>query len=165
MKVGLFYYSKTGNTKKIASMIEQKIKANKINIDLIEIQPIKHPGFIKGAYTAYREKDLPIKNQDLDVKQYDLLILGSPVWAGKPVPFIHTFLHKSINTIGKKVAFFFTSGGELEKTRLVQDILKKWSKEKDFQMKKNMLIIQMKKGDIVSGEKRINGFIMDLFTK
>lgn len=165
MKVGLFYYSKTGNTQKIASMIEQKILANKIDIDLIEIQPVKHPGFIIGAYTAYREKERPIINQDLDVKQYDLLIIGSPVWAGKPVPFINTFLQKSINIKGKKIAFFFTSGGEPEKARLMKDIFEKWSKEKDIHMKKNMLMIQMRKGDIISGARKINGFIMDLFTK
>jgi len=165
MKVGLFYYSKTGNTQKIASMIEQKILANKINIDLIEIQPIKHPGFIKGAYTAFREKELPIKNKDLDMQQYDMLILGSPVWAGKPVPFIQAFLNKSINTKGKKIAFFGTSGGEIEKARLMKEIFEKWSKEKNLHMKRNMLMIQMRKGDIISGEKKINGFIMDLFTK
>jgi len=165
MKVGLFYYSKTGNTKKLASMIEEKIKANKVNIDMMEIQPIKHPGFFKGGYNAFREKQLPITNTDLDVQQYDMLIIGTPVWAGKPTPFIQTFLNKANNMNGKKIAFFYTSGGPPEKARLMKDILEKWSKQQDLHIAKKILSIQMKKGEMISGSKKINGFIMDMFTK
>lgn len=165
MKVGLFYYSKTGNTTKLASIIYEKIKSNKINIDMIEIKPIKHPGFFKAGYTAFREKQLPITNTDLDLKEYNMLILGTPVWAGKPTPFIQTLLNKATNMNNKKIAFFFTCSGPPDKARLMTDILEKWSKQQNLHMMKKILSVQMKKGEIVTGSKKINGFIMDMFTK
>ena len=165
MKVGLFYYSKSGNTKKLALMIEEKIKTNKVDIEMREIEPIKHPGFFKGGYNAYREKMLPISNTDLDLKEYDMLIVGTPVWAGKPAPFIQTFLNQATNIKGKKISFFFTSGGPPEKAGLMSEIFHKWSKQQDLHMMKKILSIQMKKGEMVSGSKKINGFIMDMFTK
>ena len=165
MNVGLFYYSRSGNTKKIALMIKEKIKANKVNIDMIEIQPIKHPNFFKGGYYAFREKQLPITNTDLDINPYDILIVGTPVWAGKPTPFIQTFLNKVTNVKGKKIAFFFTCSGSPEKARMMMNIFSKWSKKQDLHMMKMILMAQMKKGNIISGSNKINGFIMDMFTK
>ena len=165
MKVGLFYYSKTGNTEKIASMIEEKIKENKVNIEMIEIQPVKHPSFLRGGYTAFREKELPIINTDLNMKPYDLLIVGSPIWAGKPAPFIKAFLKNATEIKGKKIAFFFTCAGDPEKQKTPEDVVEKWSKEKETHMIKKPLMIQMKKGEIISNGKKINGFIMDIFTK
>ncbi|MFH1013992.1 MAG: NAD(P)H-dependent oxidoreductase [Thermoplasmatota archaeon] len=167
MKFGLFYYSKTGNTKKIASMMEERIKEHKMNIDLVEIQPLKHPSFIKGGYSAIRGKELPITNTELNMKPYDVLIIGSPLWAGKPSPFIKSFLNNITNAKGKKIAFFFTCDSEPDRshTLAMKEVLERWAEEKECVMVKKLLMVQMKKGKILAGEKKINGFIVEMFTK
>ena len=42
---------------------------------------------------------------------YDLIIVGSPIWAGRPAPAITTYLKKN-DVSGKKVAIFFSQGGK-----------------------------------------------------
>ncbi len=165
MKMGLFYYSKTGNTKKIASIIDERIRGHKINIDMIEIQPRKHPNFITGRYKALMKKELPVTNENFDMNPYDIVLVGSPVWAGKPAPFIKTFLNNATHLEGKKMAFFFTYKGDPPKEDSIKPMFEALAEEKKCHIVKKILALQMKKGDILKGEKKINGFIVDLFTK
>jgi len=37
MKIGVIYYSRTGNTKQVAKTLEQQLKEKKAEVDLIEI--------------------------------------------------------------------------------------------------------------------------------
>jgi flavodoxin len=109
MKILVFYYSRTGNTKFVAEKI-----AEKLNADLCEIVDKKnrHGRFIilTGGYAAIREKLTDIE-QTKTVDNYDLVIVGSPVWAGKFTPAIRTFLVKN-DLSEKQVAFFVTMGGD-----------------------------------------------------
>ena len=45
------------------------------------------------------------------IDDYDFIIVGSPVWAGKIAPAIRTFLAKN-DFSDKQVAFFVTMGGD-----------------------------------------------------
>ena len=45
MKIGIVYYSRTGNTKYAAEIIEKKLKDLKKDVDSIEIEHLKKPGF------------------------------------------------------------------------------------------------------------------------
>ncbi|MFX0061699.1 MAG: flavodoxin family protein [Candidatus Hermodarchaeota archaeon] len=44
-------------------------------------------------------------------EEYDLIIIGTPIWWGNLTPAVRTYL-KRYNLRGKKVAFFITSQGE-----------------------------------------------------
>ena len=46
----------------------------------------------------------------VDLGAYDLIILGTPVWAGSPAPAVVSFLDKA-KPNGKKVALFCCHGG------------------------------------------------------
>ena len=90
MKTLVAYYSRSGNTRFVA----QKI-AEGLNADLCEIVDKKNRngkwGFLTGGYSAFREKQTEIEVKK-SVDAYDLVIVGSPVWAGKITPAIRTFL-------------------------------------------------------------------------
>ena len=43
-------------------------------------------------------------------KDYDRIIVGSPVWAGQLTPAVRTYL-KQFSLQGKRIAFFITGGG------------------------------------------------------
>jgi flavodoxin len=108
MKTLVAYYSRSGNTRFVAQKIAEGLDA-----DLCEIVDKKNRngkwGFLTGGYSAFREKLTEIEVTK-SVEAYDLIIVGSPVWAGKITPAIRTFLVRE-NVSEKKLGFFVTLGG------------------------------------------------------
>lgn len=110
MKALVLYYSFEGNTKKVADYLSKEIGA-----DIEEIKPvneIKSKGFSKfiwgGSQVVMGKKPeiLPIKS---DISSYDIIFLGSPIWAGTYAPPVKTFVEDHIK--GKKIAYFYTHDG------------------------------------------------------
>jgi len=102
------YYSRTGNTKFVAEKIVEQLDA-----DLCEVVDKKNRKgkliFLTGGFAAMREKltEIEVTNS---VEDYDLVVVGSPVWAGKISPAIRTFLVTN-DFSNKRVAYFVTLGG------------------------------------------------------
>lgn len=107
MKILLIFYSRTGNTRIVAEEI-----ANNIQCDMEEIIDTQNRkgilGYLRSGFEAVREKLTTIKPSIYDPTQYDLIILGTPVWAGKICSPLRTYLKEHQNL--KKVAFFCTCG-------------------------------------------------------
>lgn len=108
MKTLVAYHSISGNTKFVAEEI-----AHKLDADLCEVVDKKYKKgrflYLTGGYGAFRQKLSEIEVSK-SVENYGLIIVGSPVWAGKITPAIRTFL-KENNLSKKQVAFFVTLGG------------------------------------------------------
>jgi flavodoxin len=109
MKTLVTYYSRTGNTKFVADKI-----AEQLNAEICEVVDKKNRKgklvFLTGGYAALREKLTKIEVTKT-INDYDFIIVGSPVWAGKIAPAIRTFL--VLNDFSdKQVAFFVTLGGD-----------------------------------------------------
>jgi flavodoxin len=108
MKILVAYYSKTGNTKRAAEDIAAGLGA-----DVEEIIDKKNRAGILNWFLSGRDgmKKLgteiagPVK----DAAQYDLVIVGSPVWGWNIVPAVRTYLENNKSKI-KNYAFFVTSG-------------------------------------------------------
>ena len=102
------YYSRTGNTKFVAEKI-----AKNLNADLCEILDKKNRkgklAFLTGGYAALREKLTAIEVPK-SIDDYEFIIIGSPIWAGKITPAIRTFVSKN-NFSKKKLALFITLAG------------------------------------------------------
>lgn len=110
MKALILYYSFEGNTKKVAEYLSKEIGA-----DIEEIKPvneIKSKGFSKfiwgGSQVVMGKKPeiLPLKS---DISSYDIIFIGSPIWAGTYAPPVKTFVEDQIR--GKKIAYFYTHDG------------------------------------------------------
>ncbi len=63
------------------------------------------------AASARSGKETEISPTQKSPVDYDLIVLGSPIWAGKPTPAITTYVKKN-SLAGKKVAFFFVQNGK-----------------------------------------------------
>ena len=128
MKAVIAYYSKSGNTKFVAEKI-----ADRLHADLCEIIDKKNRkgiwGFLKGSLDARREKltDIEISKP---IDEYEMVVVGSPVWFGKMTPATRTFIVKNDFT-NKKVTFFLTLGGSNSEKAMTN--MKK-SVEKSFQI-------------------------------
>jgi flavodoxin len=109
MKALVVYYSKSGNTREIGQNI-----AREIQCDIEEIYDTQNRsgiiGYIKSAYQANRGKLTTIKPMEKDPSNYDLVIIGTPIWASRPAVAVTTYLTENKDKF-KDVAFFVTYGG------------------------------------------------------
>ncbi len=105
------FYSFEGNTKFVAEAI-----ARSAGCDLLELKPekeIKTRGFMKyfwgGRQVIMKKKPklLPLGKKP---EGYDLLFIGTPVWASNFAPALRTFLSEN-RLKGKKIALFCCYGG------------------------------------------------------
>lgn len=109
MKTLVVYYSRTGNTKMIAETISESL-----DCDIEEIVDKEKRGgilgYLKSGYEASRNKLSIIEDPKHDLSKYDLLIVGTPIWAGKMSVPIRTYLHQNMEKI-PLLACFCTAGG------------------------------------------------------
>ena len=159
MKIGIVYYSRTGNTRQVAKILEEKFKEKKAEVDLIEIEHVKKPGFFTAGKAAMKQLELPIKNTDFDMEKYDVIIAGSPTWAGRPSPFIKSFMNKAENIKGKKVAIFGTGMSPIDKREQFKEIIKNNLENAGIKTVDNYLALHFKRGQIVDGEQNIDNFV------
>jgi len=112
LKILIVYYSLTGNTKIIAEAIAESIKS-----DILEIKPVKELNaeggskFFWGGYQSTMKKKPKLKPFDINPLEYDLLFIGTPVWAWSLSPPIRSFLSK-YDLTGKNVALWTCSAGD-----------------------------------------------------
>ncbi len=165
MKIGIVYYSRTGNTKHVAKILEEKFKEKKVEVDLIEIEHVKRPGFLTAGRSAMKQLDLPIKNIDFDMKKYDFIIAGSPTWGGSPSPFVKSFMSKAKNVNGKKAAVFSTCGGSIDNREKFNEIIKNNLESMGIKTVDSYLALKMKKEQIIDGEKNIDNFVKNILKK
>lgn len=163
MKIGIVYYSRTGNTRQVAKILEEKFKGKNAEVDLIEIEHVKRPGFLAAGRASMRRQELPIKNTDFDVGKYNVIVAGSPTWAGRPSPFITIFMNKAENVKGKKVAVFGTGTSSIDRREQFDQIIK--NDLKNVCTVDNYLALQFKKGHIVDGEQNIDNFVKNCLEK
>ncbi|SHK28792.1 Flavodoxin [Clostridium cavendishii DSM 21758] len=111
MKKLVVFYSLEGHTKFIAEAIAKELKC-----DLLELKPEKEiakTGFKKyfwGGMSVMLKEKPALQNQIPDLKEYDSIFIGTPVWAGTYAPAVNTFLSNSIIN-QKKIALFASHGG------------------------------------------------------
>ena len=120
MRVLVAFYSRTGNTRRVGSEIAKILKADIDEvIDKTDRSGIK--GWLGGGKDAFFKNPTFIHFKK-DPANYDLVIIGTPVWAATQAPAIRTYLteHKL-----KSVAFFCTFGGSEGKTFSEMEILSK----------------------------------------
>lgn len=109
MKTLTVYYSRSGNTKKVAEAILKAIGG--------EIEEITEPhgrggplGWLKSGREATGEMMSVINTPKNDPASYDLVIVGTPIWGGKLSSPVRTYLIKVAGKT-KRIAYFTTMSG------------------------------------------------------
>jgi flavodoxin len=159
MKIGIVYYSRTGNTRQVAKMLEEKFKEKNAEVDLIEIEHIKRPGFFAAGRGSMKQQELPIKNSNFDMQKYDVILVGSPTWAGRPSPFIKSFMNKAENIKGKKVVVFGTGMSPIAKREQFKEIMKNNLETAGIKIVEDYLLLNFKRGQMADGEQNMDNFV------
>jgi len=128
MKSVVIYYSYSGNTKKVAQMLTELL-AQKGEVQQTELVGLdESKSFFGQCRRAFLRKRATLQPVNLDLSRYDLICLGTPVWAFGPTPAINTYLDKCFGLEGKNVILFTTYGsgtGNERCLKFMQDILAK----------------------------------------
>ena len=109
MKALVVFYTRTGTTKKAADAI-----AKELGCESEELFDNKNRSGVLGYLFAGKDAMLKTMEKLKELKHnpadYDLIIVGTPVWNFTVSTPIRTFLITHKDRL-KKVAFFFTGGG------------------------------------------------------
>jgi flavodoxin len=108
-KILIVYFSRTGHTEQVARALAEKLGA-----DIEKIRENRSRRGFLGYWRSGREAmsgKLPkIEPIEHDPAEYDLVLLGSPVWASHPSSPMSAFLAANKDKL-KQIACFVTMGG------------------------------------------------------
>ena len=158
MKKLVVYFSYTGNTKRIAGLIQKNLEC-----DILEIKPVipysddYQKVVDEEQNNSSIDKIIEIEKINLDLNNYDELIIGTPVWWYSMAPAIRTFL-KNNDLSGKIIKPYATNAGWLGHT--FNDIKKLCP---NSQVKDEMNIVFESYSDkLVTSEEEIKNWIENL---
>ncbi len=113
MKAVIVYYSMSGNTASTAEKIAAALDADLLRIDPVKNYPDK--GFRKffwGGKSAVMGETPALQPYGFEADKYDLIIIGTPVWAANITPPVRSFIKEQKTAlIGKKIAAFACQSG------------------------------------------------------
>jgi flavodoxin len=108
MNVLVVFYSRTGNTRIVAEELGKVLEC-----DVEEIIDTKNRsgslGYMKSGRDAMARKLTILQDVVNDPSGYDLVVIGTPLWAGHVSTPVRTYLQQQENF--NQVAFFCTAGG------------------------------------------------------
>lgn len=100
------HYSHNQHTATVADAIAKRLGATTAVIE----EPQERDGALGlagGAVSALLGRPSAIKEDGPDPAEFDLVILGTPVWVGAPTPAVNAYIDAHRDAL-KKVAFFCT---------------------------------------------------------
>lgn len=109
MRTLILYYSRTGTTRTLAKALAAELKA-----DADEIQCERYrPGglrYLRAGYDSVRGNLPPIGMPTKDPSDYDLVLIGGPIWTSYPALPIRAYLDRAPE-LPARIAVFLTFGG------------------------------------------------------
>lgn len=108
MKTVIVYYTFGGSTKKEAERLGKELNASLSRVKETKNRSL-FASFIPGGFLAMKRKLVAIQPLNVDLKDYDRIIIGCPVWAGYPAPAFNAIVE--LLPAGKEVEIFLCSGG------------------------------------------------------
>jgi len=109
MKSLVVYYSRSGNTRFVAEKISQKIGGD--IEEIIDKKRRKGPlGFVIGGFDATRGRKTDVAEMKKSPRDYDLIVVGTPMWNKRITPAVRTYLEDN-KFSEKRVALFCTNNG------------------------------------------------------
>jgi flavodoxin len=105
------YYSLSGKTKLVAHAIAETLNATLEEITEIKPRKLRPLVYLIGGFQATMNRGSRINPIGVDLKQYERIFVGSPIWNSRPAPAINSFIYRT-NFENRSVIPFFTMGGE-----------------------------------------------------
>jgi flavodoxin len=114
MKALVVYYSKSGNTRRVAEEIGKALGGETESLVEVGAKRDGVLGFLFAGRDGMRRRPSKIEPAKKRPADFDLVFVGSPVWGWNLVPAVRSYL-TAADLKGKPVAFFCTMGSNGEK--------------------------------------------------
>ncbi len=108
-RILVVYYSRSGHTKQLAEQLARALSA--------DLEAIADPtdrsgvrGYLRSGFEAGFQRIVPIAECTHDPNDYELVVVGTPVWNMSVSSPVRSYLHRYQDRL-RKVAFFCTCGG------------------------------------------------------
>jgi flavodoxin len=109
-RILVVYYSRTGHTERVARRLAEALG----DADLEPIHDRAHRagplGFLRSAYQAVTRALVDLEPATHDPRDYDLVVIGTPVWGAMPASPVRSYLWRHRDVL-PELAFFCTCGG------------------------------------------------------
>lgn len=116
MKSLIIYYSYSGNTARMAKLLQKALDADIASIETVRPYTGSYNEIVNQGEREINGGFMPeIKPISVDLSTYDTILLGTPVWWYTFAPAMKTFLHQ-YDLTGKTIYPFATNGGWLGRT-------------------------------------------------
>ena len=110
MKSLVVYYSKSGNTRRVAEEIARAVGGDLEELVEVGVKRSGAVGFLRAGRDGMRGRTSQIEAPKKRPADYDFLFIGSPVWGGNLVPAVRSYMAQ-VDLAAKPVAVFCTAGG------------------------------------------------------
>jgi flavodoxin len=110
MKVLVAYFSRTGHTETVAREISARTNADLAAIRDAETKRTGLGGYVRSGWQAFRGTKPPILPDTHTPADYDLVVIGTPIWNWRPSAPVRTYITQHVREFSR-VAFFCTEGG------------------------------------------------------
>ena len=110
MRSLVVYYSLEGNTRFVAGVLAQAVGADILELKVLACAPRGFKKYFWGGRQVMAKEKPALAPLDRDPAAYDLIWIGTPVWAFSFSPAVRTFVSQT-PLKDKKIALFCCSGG------------------------------------------------------
>ena len=109
-KTLIAYYSYSGNTRTVAQKIQELSGADIFEIETVQEYPKDYNAVVAQAQKEKMSGYKPQLKQNIDISNYEIIFIGTPVWWYTYAAPIRTFLDEN-DFKGKTIVPFCTHGG------------------------------------------------------
>jgi flavodoxin len=122
-KAIIVFFTFSGNTERVAGVLRDTL-VPKYHVDMVRLEALDEPAsFLKQCVRAFRKKKAKIRSTTpLDVNGYDLICLGTPVWAFGMAPAMRAYISGCTGLTGKKIILFTTCGSGAGRQKCTDEI-------------------------------------------
>ena len=114
MKTAIVYYTLNGNCDFVAKELKSRLNADTIRLQASDQRQRGGAAkFLWALGMAFKRKNPLLKSYSFDPNAYDLIVIGTPIWASSPAPPIEAFISDT-GLAGKKVALYICHMGKNE---------------------------------------------------
>jgi hypothetical protein len=111
MKICTIYHSVSGNTRGVAENVQAACGGKLVEVKT-NAYSSRLTAYTLGCYRAMKGLSDPVEPAIIDVANDDLVVIGTPVWAGRATPVINGAVGALTGCSGKSAVIFATSGGK-----------------------------------------------------
>jgi flavodoxin len=157
-KILVVYYSRTGRTRTVALELAARCHADVEEIRDPTTKRLGPLGYFRCGREALRKQLAPIEPATLDAAGYDLVILGTPVWAGHMASPMRRYLQANADKL-RRIGAFCTQGGS-GGPKVLAEIA-------DLAGKRTLATLVLNEADVTKARyvERLDGFAAALMTE